>query len=91
MLHLQVLNHMNASVHKIENDGLDLVSSPDSIVDRCIVITCDDAMCAKAGGGPSGAALVLWSPSLCPPQKNRHPSSDGGALVPAHPGPAACS
>eukprot|EP01047_Picozoa_sp_COSAG01_P043236 COSAG01_NODE_3828_length_5655_cov_3.721742_9_plen_104_part_00 len=47
-VNLKVLNWQNASVIKIENDGLDLVSSSHSLVEGCLVVTCDDAMCAKA-------------------------------------------
>ena len=52
-LNLKVLNWQNASVIKIENDGLDLIGGSHSRVDSSLVITCDDAMCAKSTLGPA--------------------------------------
>ena len=46
--HVKVLNHKNATIAKIENDGIDLVSTRDAAVRHCFVMTVDDAMCAKA-------------------------------------------
>jgi polygalacturonase len=62
---VKVLNHRNASIAKIENDGLDLVSVRDGHVSRNFVMTCDDAMCAKARSTPvrnvTFADNVVWS------------------------------
>ena len=45
---VKVLNHKNVTQAKIENDGLDLISTRDAVVSWNFVITVDDAMCAKA-------------------------------------------
>ena len=52
---VKVLNHANVTTAKIENDGLDLISTRDAVVQHSFVITVDDAMCAK--GSAPGAAL----------------------------------
>tara|TARA_B110000208_G_scaffold5639_1_gene7261 strand:- start:179 stop:1843 length:1665 start_codon:yes stop_codon:yes gene_type:complete len=61
---VKVLNHHNATVYKIENDGLDLVANTESSVDRCLVITCDDAMCSKSGEPDAGVDNVLFTNSI---------------------------
>ena len=61
---VKVLNHHNASVYKIENDGLDLVANADSSVDRCLVVTCDDAMCSKSSEKDAGVDNVAFTNSI---------------------------
>ena len=61
---VKVLNHHNASVFKIENDGLDLVANTDSSVDRCLVITCDDAMCSKSSEKDAGVDNVAFTNNI---------------------------
>jgi hypothetical protein len=61
---VKVLNHHNATVYKIENDGLDLVANTESSVDRCLVITCDDAMCSKSGEPDAGVDNVRFTNSI---------------------------
>jgi polygalacturonase len=61
---VKVLNHHNASLYKIENDGLDLVANADSSVDRCLVITCDDAMCSKSSEKDAGVDNVSFTNSV---------------------------
>lgn len=61
---VKVLNHHNATVYKIENDGLDLLANSDSSVDRCLVITCDDAMCSKSGEKDAGVDNVAFTNNI---------------------------
>lgn len=44
---VKVLNHKDVK-YKIENDGIDVVSSSNTVVNQCFVITIDDAYCSKA-------------------------------------------
>lgn len=44
---VKVLNHKDVT-YKIENDGIDIVSSSNTVVNQCFVITIDDAYCSKA-------------------------------------------
>lgn len=44
---LKVLNHKDIR-YKIENDGINAVSSSNAIVNQCFVMTIDDAFCSKA-------------------------------------------
>lgn len=44
---VKVLNHKDIR-YKIENDGIDVVSSSNTVVNQCFVITIDDAYCSKA-------------------------------------------
>lgn len=44
---LKVLNHKDVR-YKIENDGIDAVSSSNTLINQCFVITIDDAFCSKA-------------------------------------------
>lgn len=48
--HVKVLNHKDIS-YKIQNDGINSVSSSNTLVNQCFVMTIDDAMCAKARYG----------------------------------------
>jgi polygalacturonase len=61
---VKVLNHHNASVYKIENDGLDLVANANSSVDRCLIVTCDDAMCSKSSEKDAGVDNVAFTNSI---------------------------
>ena len=61
---VKVLNHHNATVWKIENDGLDLVANADSSVDRCLVVTCDDAMCSKSSEKDAGVENVAFTNNI---------------------------
>ena len=47
---VKVLNHKNAALYKPENDGINICSSAHAIVDKCFVMTVDDAMCSKSTG-----------------------------------------
>ncbi len=47
---VKVLNHKDIS-YKIQNDGINSVSSSNTLVNQCFVMTIDDAMCAKARYG----------------------------------------
>ena len=47
---VKVLNHKNID-YKIQNDGINSVSSSNTLVNQCFVMTIDDAMCAKARYG----------------------------------------
>ncbi|OJV44346.1 MAG: hypothetical protein BGO29_13530 [Bacteroidales bacterium 36-12] len=47
---VKVLNHKDIR-YKIENDGINSVTSSNTIVNQCFVITIDDAYCAKARQG----------------------------------------
>lgn len=44
---VKVLNHKDIK-YKIENDGIDAVSSSNTVINQCFVITIDDAYCSKA-------------------------------------------
>ncbi len=44
---VKVLNHKDIR-WKIENDGINVCSSSDALVNQCFVMTIDDAMCSKA-------------------------------------------
>jgi len=44
---VKVLNHKDIK-YKIENDGINSVSSSNTVVNQCFVITIDDAYCVKA-------------------------------------------
>ena len=44
---VKVLNHKDIN-YKIENDGIDAVSSSNTVINQCFVITIDDAYCSKA-------------------------------------------
>jgi polygalacturonase len=44
---VKVLNHKDVR-YKIENDGINSVSSSNAIINQCFVITIDDSFCAKA-------------------------------------------
>ena len=50
--------------NKIENDGLDLVANSDSSVDRCLVVTCDDAMCSKSSEEDAGIDNVAFTNNI---------------------------
>jgi len=45
---LKVLNFKDANKYKIQNDGIDMCSTRHARVDKCFVMTVDDALCAKA-------------------------------------------
>lgn len=47
---VKVLNHKDVK-YKIENDGINSVTSSDVVVNQCFVMTIDDAFCAKARQG----------------------------------------
>jgi hypothetical protein len=47
---VKVLNHKDIT-YKIQNDGINSVSSSNTLVNQCFVMTIDDAMCAKARYG----------------------------------------
>jgi polygalacturonase len=47
---VKVLNHKDVR-YKIENDGINAVSSSDTQVNQCFVMTIDDAFCSKARYG----------------------------------------
>ena len=58
---VKVLNHRDVW-YKIQNDGINNVSSDDMTVNQCFVITIDDAQCFKARyrwDGPMGKWLVF--------------------------------
>lgn len=61
---VKVLNHHNATVYKIQNDGLDLISNANSSVDRCLVVTCDDAMCSKSSESDTGVDHVSFTNNI---------------------------
>jgi hypothetical protein len=44
---VKVLNHKDIN-YKIQNDGINSVSSSNTLVNQCFVMTIDDAMCSKA-------------------------------------------
>jgi hypothetical protein len=44
---IKVLNHKDIR-YKIENDGINSVSSSDAVINQCLVITIDDAYCSKS-------------------------------------------
>jgi hypothetical protein len=47
---IKVLNHKDIR-YKIENDGINAVSSSNTLVNQCFVITIDDTFCSKARYG----------------------------------------
>ena len=64
---LKVLNHRDIR-WKIQSDGINAVSSSNTLINQCFVITIDDAMCAKARFDSWGTMRnvtfsnnVLWS------------------------------
>jgi polygalacturonase len=57
---IKVINHFDQDRVKIQNDGINLYSCTNSVVDQCFVITGDDAFCAKQGNaGKPGTRLTF--------------------------------
>lgn len=78
---VKVLNHKNIN-WKIENDGIDVCSSSDALVNQCFVMTIDDAVCAKATDAVMGSmdnvlfsnnVFWNWSAGVKAGMQNDHP------------------
>ncbi|GAA5483203.1 glycosyl hydrolase family 28-related protein [Haloferula sargassicola] len=82
--HVKVLNHKDIN-WKIENDGINVCSSSDAVVNQCFVMTIDDAGCAKASDAVMGSmdhvlfsnnVLWTWSAGAKAGMQNDHPMND---------------
>ncbi|MFB6342475.1 glycosyl hydrolase family 28 protein [Saccharicrinis sp. FJH62] len=61
---VKVLNHKDIK-YKIQNDGIDIVSSSHTTVNQCFVITIDDAMCSKARYGDMNDCVFTNNVNYC--------------------------
>ena len=78
---VKVLNHKNIN-WKIENDGINVCSSSDAVVNQCFVMTIDDANCSKATDAVAGTMDNVrfsnnvnwtWSAGAKAGMQNDHP------------------
>ncbi|RYD22282.1 MAG: hypothetical protein EOP88_08675 [Verrucomicrobiaceae bacterium] len=81
---VKVLNHKNIR-WKIENDGINVCSSSDALVNQCFVMTIDDATCSKATDAVMGSmdrvlfsnnVLWGWSAGAKAGMQNNHPMNN---------------
>lgn len=81
---VKVLNHKNIN-WKIENDGINVCSSSDALVNQCFVMTIDDAGCAKATDAVMGSmdrvrfsnnVVWTWSAGVKCGMQNDHPMNE---------------
>jgi polygalacturonase len=45
---IKIINHKNADIYKIMNDGINICGSRNAVVEKNFVMTVDDALCAKS-------------------------------------------
>ncbi len=78
---VKVLNHKNIN-RKIENDGINVCSSSDALVNQCFVMTIDDSFCSKATDAVMGSMDNVqflnnvqwnWSGGIKCGMQNNHP------------------
>lgn len=61
---IKVINHFDQDRVKIQNDGINLYSCTNSVVDQCFVITGDDAFCAKQGNERKPGTHLIFKNSV---------------------------
>ncbi len=78
---IKVLNHKNIN-WKIQNDGINVCSSSDALVNQCFVMTIDDAGCSKASNAVMGSmdnvryfndVFWTWAAGVKCGMQNNHP------------------
>lgn len=78
---VKVLNHKDIR-WKIQNDGINVTSSSDALVNQCFVMTIDDAMCSKARYESVGSmdnvvfannVIWNWAAGIKAGMQNDHP------------------
>ncbi|MBN2786038.1 MAG: hypothetical protein JXR25_14540 [Pontiellaceae bacterium] len=81
---IKVLNHKNIN-WKIQNDGINVCSSSDALVNQCFVMTIDDAFCSKATDSVMGSmdrvlfansVMWGWAAGVKGGMQNNHPMND---------------